>query len=353
MSGSVFDGPLGPWTGDDLATTARLYEGEGSDEDLDHLPRFGRNVGRLALRRIRQHLGGMRRDAIAIFLLHPEAPAGVSTKREPMLGDGGVEVCGRIWFVNETVQSGRWLDVLPDDGEMFDEVEARGLGHVPAVVFNPTVATPVIRIYRNGLGAGDDFMAVEILDREVRLQDIRRVIDFVHEKNLCTPDAQVVGASMWADPAKFHAASNAEAIAQLQVKTGLSVALFDCEIRHEQKMRAGRVDLEVVQRLADGASVTPAEIEIKVLRERNRNGRPYSDEFNRSWIRRGVRQAAGYRDDRGAKAGMLCCFDMRNGDRGEASTFAEVKSYAETLGVELHRNFLYNDADSWRKAKFG
>ena len=354
MPGSDPDGGLGPWSGDDLARTARLYEGEGSDEGLEQLPRFGRNVGRLALRRIRQHLGSMRRDAIAIFLLQSAAPAGVSTKREPMLGDGGVEVCGRIWFVNETAQSGRWLDVASsDDGAMFDEVDALGLGHVAAVVFNPKVATPVMRIYGNGLGAGDDFVPVEILDREVRLEDIRRVIDFVHERNLCTPDAQVAGASMWADSNRLHAASNAEAIAQLQVKTALSVALFNCDIRHEQQMRAGRVDLEVVQRLADGASVIPAEIEIKVLRERNRSGRPWSDRYNHKWIRRGVRQAAAYRDDRGAKAGMLCCFDMRDGDRGEAATFADVASYADELDVTLHRNFLYNDAESWRRARLG
>jgi hypothetical protein len=228
-----------------------------------------------------------------------------------------------------------------------------GFGHVPAVVFNPKVATPVIRIYGKGLSAESDFEAVEIIDREVSLDDIRRVINLMYEKNLCTPDAQVAGASMWADSTRLHATSNAEAIAQLQVKTALSISLFNCDIRHEQQMRAGRVDLEVTQRLADGAMIVPAEIEIKVLRERNRRGRKWSDAYNEKWIKRGVRQAAAYRDDRGAKSGMLCCFDMREQDRGEATTFANVKLYADTLSVMLHRNFLYNDAESWRRAKYG
>ncbi len=354
MAGSTLPSELGPWAGADLKGTATTYGGVGTDDDLDPIRRFGRNVGRLALQRLRQHLGEMRRDAIAIFLLQPTAPEGAATAREPMLGDGGVEVCGRIWFVNVTAQSGRALAASPeDDGAMFDQVEALGLGHVAAVVFNPKVATPTIRIYGKGLTAESEFEAVEIVDREVSLDDIRRIIDVVHEKNLCTPDAQVAGVSMWADPAKLHATSNAEAIAQLQVKTALSLSLFNCEIRHEQQMHAGRVDLEVSQRLADGATVIPAEIEIKVLRERNRRGQKWSDARIEKWIRRGVRQAAAYRDGRGAKAGMLCCFDMRAKDRGEAATFATVKPYADALDVTLHRNFLYNDAESWRVAKYG
>ena len=288
------------------------------------------------------------------MLLQPSSPEGAVTAREPMLGDGGIEVCGKIWFVNVTAQSGRAFSASPDDdGSMFDKVEALGLGHVPAVVFNPKVATPTIRIYGKGLSSESDFEVVEIVDREVGIEDIRRVIDVVHEKNLCTPDAQVAGVSMWADPTKLHATSNAEAIAQLQVKTALSLTLFNCDIRHEQQMRAGRVDLEVTQRLADGATVTPAEIEIKVLRERNIRGQKWSDNKIEKWIRRGVRQAAAYRDARGAKAGMLCCFDMRAKDRGETATFATVKPFADALDVKLHRNFLYNDAESWRIAKYG
>lgn len=354
MHGSKYLAELGPWAGADLKGTAALYAGEGADDDIDPVRRFGRNVGRLALRRFRQHLGVMRRDAIAIFLLQPSVPVGASTTREPMLGDGGVEICGKIWFVNVTAQSGRSLAAdSEDDGAMFEKVESLGLGHVPAVVFNPKIVTPIIRVYGKGLCADTEFENIEIVDREVGLADIRSVIDLMHEKNLCTPDAQISSVSMWADSSKFHAASNAEAIAQAQVKTALSLSLFDCDIRHEQQMRAGRVDIEVVQRLGDGSIVIPAEVEIKVLRERNRRGQKWSDTKNEKWMRRGVRQAAAYRDTRGAKAGMLCCFDMRDGDPGEEACFAAVESYADELNVTLHRNFLYNDAETWRQAKYG
>lgn len=263
----------------------------------------------------------MRRDAIAVFLLQPSGPPNADTMRQPMLGDGGVEICGKIWFVSMTAQSGRELTPpSEDDGSMFDHVESLGLGGVPAAVFNPMVTIPTVRIYPKGLSAETEFDIVEVADREMTVDDIKRAIDEVHEEHLCTPDAQISGNSMWCDAQKLHASSNAEAIAQTHVKIALSLRLFNCDVRPEQPMKAGRVDLEVVQRLADGVSIIPAEIEIKVLRERNRRGRKWSDAFNEKWMRRGIRQAAAYRDVRKAKAGMLCCFDMRDGDRGETNT---------------------------------
>jgi hypothetical protein len=345
---------LGPWTGADLAGTAAQFAGDGADDEIDPIRRFGRNVARLALKRMRQHLGEMRRDAIAIFLLQPSGPSGVATVRQPMLGDGGVELCGKIWFVSVTAQSGREL-IPPSEahGDMFDHIESLGLGAVAAAVFNPTVAMPTVRLYPKGLEADTQFVTLEIADREVTIDDIRRVIDEMHEKHLCTPDAQISGVSMWADSQKFHASSNAEAIAQLHMKTELASRLFNCDVRHEQRMKAGRVDLEVVQRLADGATIIPAEIEIKVLRERNRRGRKWSDAYNEKWMLRGIRQAAAYRDVRNAKGGMLCCFDMRDGDRGQVNAFAAVQPYATALQVALHRTFLYNDAELWRQARYG
>ena len=350
-SGSV---GLGPWRAADLQGTVGVYSGDGSDDDIDTVQRFGRSVCRLALRRLRQHLDDMRRDAIAIFLFQSTPPAGSTTIREPLLGDGGVEVCGKIWFVNVTAQSGRALAVDSEqDSNMFEEVERLKLGHLPAVVFNPKVAVPTVRIYGKGLSDESDIKSINIVDHEVTLVEIKRIVDLLHETQLITPDAQGDGLSMWVDPLKYWAASNAESIAQLQVKTALSVRLFNCDIRREQTMRAGRTDLEVVQHLTDGTTITPAEVEIKVLRERNKSGRKWSDVRIEKWVRRGVRQAAAYRDDRNAQSGMLCCFDMRERDRGDSGVFARVKLYADELDVTLHRNFLFNSAEAWRIAKYG
>ena len=179
---------------------------------------------------------------------------------------------------------------------------------MPAAVYNPRISIPAVRIYENGLTDESHIEHINIVDQQVGLDEIERVIDRMTERHLCTPEVQVPGASMWANATKFCAASNAEALAQLQVRDALAYLLFNCDIRIEQTTRAGRTDLEVVQQLSDGAYVTPAEIEIKVLRERNRRGTKWSDFRNNQWLIRGIRQAAAYRDARNARAGMLCCF---------------------------------------------
>ncbi|MDE0175196.1 MAG: hypothetical protein OXI80_02200 [Caldilineaceae bacterium] len=345
---------LGPWLDADLQGTASVYSGDGSDDDLDEIWRFSRSVCRLMLRRLRQHAEEIRRDAIAIFLLQPTAPTGSSPNREPLLGDGSVEISGKIWFVGKTAQSGRSIEPSDiEDSTMFDLVEELGLGHVPAIVVNPKVDIPVVRVYGKGLSSEEEVDTVDILDKEVDVFDIQDTVNQMCEKQLCTPDAQVTGASMWANAQKCHVASNAEAIAQLQMKTALQFRLFNCDIRHEQRMRAGRTDIEIAQKRADGSIIIAAEIEIKVLRGRNRRGKKWSDSYNEKWIRRGIRQAAAYRDDRSARFGILCCFDMRQTDRGELQTFAQVKPYAEELCVNLHRNFLFNSAEAWRVARYG
>ena len=345
---------LGPWTDADLEATVAAYSGDGSDDDITRIQRFGRNVCRLTLRRMRHFSDVMRRDAVAIFLLQPAAPQGTSSDREPLLGDGGIEICGKIWFASVTAQSGRSIESdCTEDGSMFDEVEHLGLGNVPTVVVNLKIPNPIVRIYENGLSDEDSIKLIEIDDREIRIADIQRVIDTLWERQLCTPAAQVPGVSMWANAARFRAAKKAEAIAQAQVKTALSFYLFNCNIRHEQTMRAGRTDIEIEQNLADGTMLILAEIEIKILRERNCRGLKWTDRGNERWMRMGVRQVAGYRDDRNAKSGILCCFDMRKGDRGELHTFAPIKSIADSFDVTLHRNFLYNSSEAWREARYG
>ena len=40
---------------------------------------------------------------------------------------------------------------------------------------------------------------IEIVDRDVNVAEIRRIINMMHNKQLCTPEAQVSGVSMWAN----------------------------------------------------------------------------------------------------------------------------------------------------------
>lgn len=348
---------LGPWHGAELRKTADAFSGDGSDNDLPEPVRFARGVGRLVLKRIRAVGTTMRRDAISVFLLHPDGVGSMPAKREPMLGDGGVEVAGRIWLVSETAQSGKSIEPPSSDaGDVFEYVVELGLGDVPAVAFNPTVDPPTLRYYVGGLADEHNPEVIEIDNIEVTAERIEAIIERLWSSCFITPDAQVSGGSdVWAHSPKHWAASNAEAIVQAHIKSALAIGLVDCTIRDEQPTEAGRVDIEIERRdpLDSTKWSRPFEIEVKVLRHAGKAGRTTSAKMIQWWIRRGIRQAAAYRDARKASNGMLCCFDMRSIDHGDDFADDDNKAFAATHNVTMVRRYLYNDAEAYRIAKYG
>lgn len=344
---------LGPWRGGALRDTALNFNGDGSDQDLPDPLRFARGVGRLILRRRRLVGDALRRDAISVFLLKPEGPAG-RTSREPTLGDGDVEVAGRLWFVGPTAQSGRFIEpTSPEPSSVFEQVQAMGLEEVPAVIFNPRPNPPSLRYYPKGIEQTDEFEDIQLGGEPVTPQRIEAIVDRMWEHSFITPDAQIdAGSGVWENAPQLWAKTGAEAIVQAHLKTALAVALIDCVVRHEQPTNIGRVDLEIEQRTGTGWT-RHVEIEVKVLRERGSTGKPKSDQFNQRWIRRGIRQAAAYRDDRGASHGVLCCFDMRSIDRNDQYCTIGNSNFAQQCDVRLIRRFLYNDSEAWRRARYG
>jgi hypothetical protein len=295
-------------------------------------------------------------DGISVFLLAPDKAPPEAGKREPSLGDGAVDIHGRIWFVGETAQSGRPLTPpSPSAADIFQHVEELGYGTLPAVVASTAGSDLVVRYYPGGLTL-DEFVQLDLGGEKVTPDHVREILDYMADRIFITPDAQVThGSTIWADPERFWTAEKSEAILQSHMKTALTMALVDCNIRHEQPTALGRVDLEIEQRstIDPTAWWRPLEIEVKVLRERGSKGRPKGDLFNNRWVRRGVKQAAAYRDDRGADAGMLCCFDMRSTDRAENFCPQEILATAESLEVEMYRKFLYHSSEAYRTALYG
>lgn len=346
---------LGPWQSANLRGTATIFSGDGSEDDVPKEVRFAHRVGRMIVKRLRGAADSMRTDAMAIFLLAPDNVPATAGRREPSLGDGIVEVAGYIWFVAPTAQSGR--PVTPpstDDATMFEHVEELGFGTAPAAVFNPQLEQPSLRYYPEGVSS-ERFIDLDIRANEVTPQRVRAILDYMADKIFITPDTQIEhGSSLWANAGACWAATNSEAIIQAHMKTALTIALVDCNIRHEQPTLAGRVDIEIEQQsLTDpNAWRRPLEIEIKVLRERGATGRPKGDLFNQRWIRRGIRQAAAYRDERNAEAGMLCCFDMRANDRRDQYCSDSNLAHAAALSVEMYRKFLYSSSEAYRQAEY-
>ena len=348
--------PLGPWKDDDLRATAASNGGMGADSDLPEEARFVGAVAKLVRRRLMAPRMKTEPSAPAVFLLSPEGPDGVVTKRVPMLASGRDQITGRVWFVSAVAASGRWVPVEAgeDDDALFRfVVDELRLGEIPAVVFDPQSVSPEIRFYPRGMAFLDevDVRALELSG--LSLEYVLGLVDSIYKRNLITPDAQPEAGKTWANARKWWPHSNAERVVQMYLHVGLATALPTCTVRPEQTGRAGRLDLEIEE--SDPGDPTKfvrhAILELKVLRTYRASGTPVPQSETDDWVRDGIAQAAAYRVERGARASALCCFDMRKNDTGD-TCFAQVRELASELAVELRIWYLFASSALYRKQIF-
>lgn len=346
---------LGSWTGADFAGTARANFGIGADAGLPSDVRFLAGVAKLIRRRMAEK--GAKTDPArpAVFLLEPNAPPGSAAappKRAPMLDNGLTSVTGRLWFVSPVVVTGKYIELSEtDDDALFAIVtDALGLGRVPAILFDPRTTIPTVRFYSNGLSDPEQCDSIIISDNEVSLQKIYEAIDKVYQHCLVTPEARV--GKLWEEGNKWWASSKAEDLVQLYLRAGLTTAFPTCTVRHEQTAVPGRLDLEIEQTdPLDRSRVTRhAVLELKVLRSFRSSGIIVPKPETLDWVESGVRQAASYRDERGALAAALCCFDMRSEHTG-GQCFEHVRELANRLTVELRHWFIFGTSAQYRKFK--
>jgi hypothetical protein len=345
---------LGGWTPDELQSTLRQFYGVGSDYDIDAAIRFVCGVANLV--RCREAVDQAHEDPkmLSVFLFAPDGGGQASLSREPMLDAGLTAIAGKIWFVNAAVMSGRAkaLEVADADGVFCTVTETMRLGSVPAVVVDPRPCRTAVRYYPRGLDAPDECVPVRLHCSDVNLQQVCEVIERVYRECLRTPDAQPEGNKLWKDAAQFWPHRNAEHKVQAYLKPAFAAAFPTCHIYHEVAGVMGRADLhlEETDPLNKTSTTHLAVIELKVLRSYSDGGTPYRDPYIDECVKDGVKQAGAYRKERGHRVAALCCFDMREEDRGE-SCFASVKTLAETLQVATRRWYLFASSKLARDAE--
>ncbi len=350
---------LGSWTGADFAGTARANFGIGADADLPSDVRFLAGVAKLIRRRMAENGAETDPARPAVFLLEPNArphkPEALP-KRVPMLDNGLTSVTGRLWFVSPVVVSGKYIELEEaDDDALFAIVtDTLALGQVPAIVFDPRTTVPTVRFYPSGLSDPEKCNAVVISGTDVSLQQIYEAIDKVYQHCLVTPEAQARAGKLWVDGSKWWPSQEAEDVVQLYLRAGLTTAFPTCTVRHEQTAVPGRLDLEIEQSdpLDRGKITRHAVLELKVLRSFRSSGTTVSKTETLEWVESGVRQAASYRDERGALAAALCCFDMRKEHTGE-KCFEHVQELATKLIVELKHWFVFGTSEQYREFATG
>jgi hypothetical protein len=348
---------LGPWANADLSKTARADAGIGADDGLPPEVRFVTNVAKLIRRRRAQPNSDKDPKRPAILLLQPTPPQlgpGKKTKRVPMLDNGHTPVNGRIWFVGAVAASGHYLDfgVTDDDDGLFQLItDVFGQDTTPAIVFDPRLPVPEARFYPHGLGKPDAYRTVTVADIEIGLDDVLGAVEKVYSSCLVTPESQAEAGKLWNNQDRWWPSSKAEAVVQLYLKAGLAAAFPTCTVRHEQHMPEGRLDLEIEQSdPLDRSKITRhAVLELKVLRSFNEKGGVVAGNYTLEWVESGVKQAAAYRNSKGAKWSALFCFDMRKENTGE-KCFDHVRDLANGLSVILRRWYLYAKSKHYRDA---
>jgi len=269
-----------------------------------------------------------------------------------MLDNGRTAIAGRLWLVSAAVVNGAYFDFDDvDDDALFRVVtDELTLGDTAAIVYDPRGAVPAVRYYPAGLADPEHYEPVPVGNADVTLRRIFEQIDLIHNYCMVTPEAQDRAGKLWEDASKWRPSRCAEDRVHMHLRIGLTTAFPTCTIRHEETSPSGRLDLLIEEKDAcDPSRITRhALLELKVLRSFHESGDPVSEQYTLGWVDCGVRQAASYQKDRGARDAALCCFDMRKECTGEAC-FEHVRALAARLVVALKVWFVFASSEAYRE----
>lgn len=360
MAGADENDDLGPWMGANLAATARVDVGIGADEGLPREVRFRSNVAKLVRRRLATDKVKPDPKRIAIFLLQPSPPSAADNmkpKRVPMLDNGQEPLTARIWFVGANPASGHFVKYKAmDDDTLFTMITGSlDQPDTPAIIFDPRLPEATIRYYPDGLHDPTICELVPLSTVNVTFDEVVKAVESTYKEKMITPDAQPKAGKLWKDNKKWWPRKDAEDRVQMYLEIGLNSAFPTCTIRPEQPLPEGRLDIEIIENDALDRSIIKQHgiLELKVLRSFGENGGEgnYTARKTKDWVESGVKQAASYRDSKGAAWGALLCFDMRVSDSGESKCFLHVKNLSTDLSVRLKRWYLYSTSSCLRDAQ--
>lgn len=343
------DDKLGAWGAERRVLETTPLSGRGSDADAPDPVRFGRAVMQLVARRERQ--ADAEYDRPAAFVLVPRdwvRPTG--TTRRPLLHNGHQPLTGQIHFVNH-VANGHSLTYSGDDGNLFDALGTAGVQEFPTLVYSPKQGSSTLTWFPFGIEANDDVELWNVVEDPPSVEQITEVINRAYVGELITPDQTKKSMHLWEVAEKGWAHDEAEARVQHMVRLALYVGFRRCTIRGEQSGKDGRTDLEIVedQESPKNHVVNHAILELKVLREMGSKGKKYTDTQIATHMHDGLEQAHQYGIRRNFRERMLCCFDMRAANAGEAKVMVPLSAEAKKLKVDLRYWFLYRSSDHWRK----
>lgn len=343
---------LGAWESDraKLETAPRSQYG-----DIDDLPpelRFQVYVSRTVQAR-ESHANAETAGAAAFILVTAEQQEGYRAGRlfDRTVHTGRVRLAGRVHFMTPRAASSAFEEYEGDANGLFGRIAELQCDRLPAMVYDPSLGKSTLTYYPKGTHTDEGMVEVELNVGPVTEAEILSVIDAVYRTELCTPDNSGP-TKIWENAPKGHPIEEAERTVQQFLRVGLAARFHWCTIRAEQAGKLGRTDLEVVDNRTGevGTIIHHALLELKVLRSFSCSGSAYAKGTTDEAVSKGLEQAHSYGNENNTLLRMLCCFDMRSDDVGDASTFAHVQIEATKLCVSLKRWYLYRSSELMRDA---
>lgn len=344
--------PIGAWEGERSQLENIVLGDRGDTVGLPEVLQFRLHVTRMVL--ARQRNTGAEYDHPAAFVLvtpdkYQELKLGKNYTEERLIHTGARRLTGRVHYMTVGATSSL-VQEAPGDAALFSALEVATAAGRPTFVYVPQHPTSSLSYYPDGCSV-DTYVDVPLCISQVTVGEVLDSITALYEQELVTPDG-MGPLKIWQNSSKGWPSSTAEKAVQQLVRVGLITRFSPLSIRQEQSGKVGRTDIEIVEvrREPENASIYHALLELKVLRSYSENGAVVAPAFVQEHITDGVNQAFAYGSDKAAKEKMLCCFDMRTEDVGDASTFAHVAETASTLKVSMSRWFLYSSSEAYREA---
>ncbi len=353
--------PLGGVTREDVASVAVAAYGVDPELDTRETSIAVEGLARSIIARLENPAASGDPRRLSIFLLSDrprDLARELNAKKEPILDNGSLQLAGSLWISGPTFVSGYRVALAgTDTGSMFDEVSQKGVGDLPAFVFDPSATEAEIRYYPGGLDEPDYVQRFIISEKVFTLDALDRVLTAFHESNIIAPDAAGRSFNPWQESKKYIPRTDAEAFLQGGLKLAITVAFQrKCTVRFEVRGTEGRCDLLVVSRdpKKSNAWLHHAAMELKVLRSFSSRLTPVSSAVRRKALEKGLEQAISYKKEHGATIGLLCCFDMRSPAHADGTAcFALINRRAAKRAIELRLFRLYGSVVDLRSDKYG
>jgi len=344
--------PLGAWENDRVLLKNVPVGDRGNAAEFPAVVQFQLNVAKLIVRR-EQNANAERDQPAAFVLVSPEQyrTERLGRTEERLIYTGSKRVTGRIHFVTADAISSLAEDFSGDDKPLFARLGSLPYASSPTLLYVPQAPTSTLSFYPKGTATDEGVIEISLVKQNITAEAIEDAIHALYLQEFVTPD-QCYPLKLWLDPGHGKPMETAEKGVQQLLRAGLSTRFFPCSIRQEQPGKPGRTDLEIVddRTTPEGQSIHHAVLELKVLRSRGSTGNQVTNADTDKHIQEGLEQAYTYGLDKNTLQKLLCCFDMRDTDIGNESTFAHVKAHATTLKVLLRRWFLYRDSAAYRAA---